>query len=194
MSNSSNITEITLITGDISSNGKIKKFYKLDEHLDGILKKNNKIIENKIQNAKIIFIEEKVFEYENKINNKKNIKGTARIWLIYFENIQMFHYIIRLKMNSKITKEIEEIFYSLLKNIDYNIILAALEKLNININKNNRNFNYDIFSWSFPLNSILIKSNNTIPLDPNNEYWNDINSNKKKVFLETFGKIERKKK
>ena len=76
-------------------------------------------------------------------------------------------------MNSKITKEVEEIFYSLLKNIDYNIILAALEKLNININKNNRNFNYDIFSWSFPLKSILIKSNNTIPLDPNNEYCNN---------------------
>lgn len=95
-------------------------------------------------------------------------------------------------MNSKITKKVEEIFYSLLKNIDYNIILAALEKLNININKNNRSFNYDIFSWSFPLNSILIKSNNTIPLDPNNEYWNG--SNKNTLFLETFGKIERKKK
>lgn len=39
MSNSSNITEITLITGDISPNGKIKKFYKLDEYLDSILKK-----------------------------------------------------------------------------------------------------------------------------------------------------------
>ena len=39
MSNSSNITEITLITGEISPNGKIKNFFKLDEYLDGLLKK-----------------------------------------------------------------------------------------------------------------------------------------------------------
>jgi hypothetical protein len=175
----------TFITGGISPNGKTKKFEIFNEHLDSILKTNNTLIENKEKNLKIKFLKEKVFEMEN-------INGTAHIWLVYSVITQMFNYIIQLKINKKDISA--ELIYFLIKNIEYNKILKALEELGININKNNNTFNYDIFSWSFPLKSILLKSNITIPLDPNNEYWKNIDKKpeKKKLFLETFGNIEHK--
>ena len=170
--------ENVYITGSISPNGKRKQLLQVGKNLYQNLNKaykNNK--PSKIIKLKFIFIEEKDYE-------TADFSGTVRIWLIYQDSLEMFSYVIEIipENTYKIKNiQVKNIISSLIRNIDYQLIIEALEKLGFNINKTLLKF--EVFNWSFSIQSIPIifpkKSrsnpnlNNNEPLMPlnNKEYW-----------------------
>ena len=194
--NTKGMKENVYITGDISPNGQRKRILQVGENLYHNLQiayknKSKGPSENKVANIKIIFLEEKdyVLSNNNISKNKPKFSAVVKIWLIYQESLQMFSYVIEIIPTSNSNKQqinenlVKSIISSLTRNIDYQLIIAALKKLGFNINE------YilfpDIFKWSFSIRSIpLIPSNeknNNGPAMPlnNKNFWGLKKSNKK---------------
>ena len=165
--NTKGMIENVYITGDISPNRQRKRILQVGKNLYHNLQiayKSEGPSENKVANIKIIFLEEKNFDIFNK-NSKPKFSAVVKIWLIYQESLQMFSYVIEIIPNSKKNKDqindnlVKSIISSLTRSIEYQPIIAALDKLGFKINQNI--LFPEIFNWSFSLRSIPLRS---IPL------------------------------
>ena len=182
-----------ILLGDISPNRQIKSLLQVGENLYRLLniayKNKEGLSENKVANIKIIFLEEKNYflSYNNSSKNEPKFSAVVKIWLIFQQTIQMFSYVIEIIPTSNSNKQkinenlVKSIVSSLTRNIDYQLIIAALKKLGLNINENFSS--PEIFNWSFSIRSIpLIVSSNennngpAMPLN-NKQYWGLENNN-----------------
>jgi len=165
-----NYVENVFITLNIiSPNSKRKTLIQAPkDFFDGLINNKNNVRTHKIYGGKTLLIINDI-EY-----NYKNLKGTAKIWLVFNEQTQMIDYVIKITPilknkstnSNKITKGL--IPY-LINSIDCNNIILALKKFGINIDEKKVNQEKcKIFRWSFHVIDILLffKKNNNGPVIP----------------------------
>ena len=174
--------ENVYITGDLSPNRRKKGIFQVPVNLYASLSNDHiKPYENRIAKIKIIFLEEK--EY---VTNQSAFSASVKIWLIYLESLQMFSYVIEIIPKTGINRnnlkvgdsQVKKIISSLIQNINYNLIIAALKKLGIIVDEKLL-LNPEIFHWSFSIESIPIipikisNNDNNGPAMPlnNKKYW-----------------------
>jgi hypothetical protein len=156
-SQKNNVVEDVFITLNISPNSKRKTLVQApQDFFNGLINNKKNVRTHKKYGGKTLLINEEEYNF-------KNLKGTAKIWLVFNEQTQMIDYVIKiipiLKNNSnKITKDL--IPY-LINNLDCKSIIAALKKFGIKVDEQKVNQEKcEIFRWSFHVRNIPFLNNN----------------------------------